>query len=369
MTPTYAATLRSGPVPAGAWGRRAGLGAGSRPAGRRRPRGRGHRYLSGSDSVPGMSRPARVAVIGGGISGAACLAALVQKGVDAELFDRAHAPGGRMASAALHGRPVDLGAAYFTVRDDTFALIADRWRSRGLARPWTSTLGVFGADGATSSAGAQRWAAGDGLGSLVRGLLAAVAASATRVHQGTPIENLRDLDHDAVVLAMPDPQAARLTGELVGWVPYEPVIAVAAGFDARGWSMRDAAFVNDDPDITLVADDGARRGDGAPVLVIHTTATLARAAIDDPPAAVAPAVAAARRTLSIDSVPIWTHAHRWRFAKPGATHVADAFGLVEHAGRPVGLCGDSWCPQGAPRVEAAWLSGTRLGAELAERLA
>lgn len=316
-----------------------------------------------------MSPAARVAVVGGGISGAACLAALVERGVGAELFDRGRAPGGRLASPALRGRRVDLGAAYFTVRDDAFAAVVEGWRSLGLARSWTSTLAVFGADGVTSTSGQERWAATDGLCSLVRDLLAAVAVHATRVHQDAPVETLLDLDHEVVVLAMPDPQAAWLAGPIVDWVPYEPVIAVAAGFDARDWSMRDAAFVNDDPDITLVVDDGSRRGDGAPVLVIHTTATRAGEAIESPETAVAPALAAACRTLSIGSVPTWTHAHRWRFAKPGATHGAAPFGLVEHEGRTVGLCGDSWCPEGAPRVEAAWLSGARLGAELAGRLA
>lgn len=316
-----------------------------------------------------MSPPARVAVVGGGIAGAACLAALVSHGVDAELYDRGRAPGGRMASPVLHGRRVDLGAAYFTVGDDTFAAVADGWRSRGLSRAWTSTLAVFGADGESSTTGAQRWAATGGVSSLVRDLLATVPASTSRVHQGAPIGNLAELDQDAVVLAMPDPQAEPLIGAGVEQVSYEPVLAIVAGFDAREWSMQDAAFVNDDPDITLVADDGSRRGDGAPVLVVHTTASRAGRHLDHPDAAIEPTVAAARRILSIGPAPTWTYAHRWRFAKPAGTHGDAPFGLVERGGRPVGLCGDSWCPQGSPRIEAAWLSGTRLGAELAEQLA
>ena len=48
--------------------------------------------------------------------------------------------------------------------------------------------------------------------------------------------------YDVVVLAMPDPQASRLAGDLIDWVDYDPVVAVAAGFAARTWSMADAAF-------------------------------------------------------------------------------------------------------------------------------
>ena len=35
-------------------------------------------------------------------------------------------------------------------------------------------------------------------------------------------------------------------------------------------------------------------------------------------------------------------------------------------GRLVGVCGDGWGP--SPKVETAWLSGTRLGRALAQRL-
>jgi predicted NAD/FAD-dependent oxidoreductase len=171
-----------------------------------------------------------------------------------------------------------------------------------------------------------------------------------------------------VVLAMPDPQAARLAPGAVAWVEYEPVIAVAAAWPDRRWPLPDAAFVNDDPDLSFIADDGARRGDGAPVLVAHTTAGRARAHLEAPEGAVAPVVAALRRLLDIDTEPQWAHAHRWTFAKPVATHGDDAFGLTTDGARPLGLCGDTWCPSGAPRVESAWLSGDRLGTALAEQL-
>ena len=39
-----------------------------------------------------------------------------------------------MASRRLHGRPVDLGAAYFTVSDPGFAQVVEGWRAAGLAR-------------------------------------------------------------------------------------------------------------------------------------------------------------------------------------------------------------------------------------------
>ncbi|MGW0157854.1 NAD(P)/FAD-dependent oxidoreductase [Mycobacterium sp. NPDC003323] len=307
-----------------------------------------------------MASP-RVAVIGAGLSGAACAQSLRENGVTVEIFERGRAPGGRMASPSLHGRRVDLGAAYFTAKDPDFCAVVDDWVARGLARPWTDTFDAVSPAGRDATTGPVRFSTPDGLRALVRDVLAE-DVSLTAV-----VDSLDDLPHDAVVLAMPDPQAARLAPEAAHWVDYEPVIAVAAGWADRCWTMADAAFVNDDPDLSFVADDGARRGDGAAVLVAHTTAARAREHLDRPDDAVAPVLTALRRLLDIDAQPDWTHAHRWTFAKPAGTHGDAEFGLST-AGRPLGLCGDSWCPTGAPRVESAWLSGRRLGAALAAAL-
>lgn len=304
----------------------------------------------------------RVAVVGAGLSGAACAAALRQRGVAVDVVDRARAPGGRMAAPLLHGRRVDVGAAYFTAKEPEFLPVVHRWLAEGLARAWTDTFDVYSAAGHTTTTGPMRHATPRGLRSLVR------ASLPDDVRLEVPVRGLDELGHDAVVLAMPDPQAARLAIEAADWVAYEPVIAVAAGWPRRCWPIADAAFVNDDPDITTIVDDGARRGDGAAVLVAHTTARRASAHLEDPDAAVAPVLAALERVLGLGQAPEWTHAHRWTFAKPVGTHGDKAFMLTTDGDRPLGLCGDSWCPSGAPRIESAWLSGQRLGTALAEAL-
>ena len=304
----------------------------------------------------------RVAIVGAGISGAACANVLGSAGFAVDVYERGRAPGGRLAAPTVHGRRVDLGAAYFTVKDTDFAGLVDGWEQRDLARVWTDTFDAYGPEGHARKAGPPRWSTPGGLRSLVRDLL----PEPTLEHG---ITDLADLDHDAVVLAMPDPQAARLLGEVDGidWVDFDPVIAVALGYDRRRWSF-DAAFVNDDPDLTLIADDGSRRGDGAPVLVAHATSELARAHLADPTAVEGPVADAVARVLGLTDAPQWTHAHRWTFAKPAGTHGGAPFGLLEGE-RPIGLCNDAWCPEGSPRVESAWLSGRRLGIELANRLA
>ena len=312
-----------------------------------------------------------VVVVGAGLAGVACAAQLRAAGVPVRVRERGRGVGGRMTSRPIRGRPVDLGAAYFTVRDPEFAQVVERWRRTGLARPWTSELAVLGGGepGERGRApGPQRWAAAGGLGSLVAdlatGLDVELEHEVRHVAAGPLVDGERA---DVAVLAMPDPQALRLVhpsspaaAEVAGRA-WRPVIAVAAGWSARRWAPLHAAFVNDHPVLALVADDGDRRGDGAPVLVAHTTADVARAHDADPDGAVAPVVAAVRELLAVDEAPAWTHAHRWRFASPAADRDRP-FHLGEDG---IALAGDGW---GSSRVETAWRSGTLLGRAVAARL-
>lgn len=298
-----------------------------------------------------------VTIVGAGLAGTACAAALAAAGIGVRLVERGRAPGGRMASPSLHGRRVDIGAGYFTVRDSGFQSAVDRWQSAGLVRPWTDTFSVLeaGKDPRTTT-GPMRWATPGGLRSLVRHELADI-----QVGTGTEVTDLTTLPAGPVVLAMPDPQAARLA-PVPGAVDYDPVITMVAGFDERLWSLPAAAFVHDHPAVEFIADDGARRGDGAPVLVVHSTADLAHHHLSEPDGAAPQLVAGLRELLGLP-VPAWTQVHRWSFAKPSGAHDA-TFGLVDVGGRQVGFAGDQWCPQGSPRVESAWRSGTDLASAL-----
>ena len=309
-----------------------------------------------------------VVVIGAGIAGVACAVQLRAAGVPVTVLERSRVVGGRMASRRLHGRPVDLGAAYFTVSDPEFAELVGRWRTAGLARPWTAEPAVL-EDGTRGRApGPVRWSAPAGLRSLVQELSAGldVVTERTVRHVGPGPEV--DGEHaDLVVLAMPDPQAMRLVhpsstaaGALAdrGW---RPTIAVAAGWADRQWDPLPVAFVNGHPTIALVADDGDRRADRAPVLVAHTTAEVAREFDADPDGAVAPVLDGLRKLLGVRTPPEWTYAHRWRFSAPEGDR-AEPFQLGDDG---IALAGDGW---GRSRVETAWRSGTLLGRAVVERL-
>ncbi|RZS90916.1 hypothetical protein EV189_0146 [Motilibacter rhizosphaerae] len=318
-----------------------------------------------------------VVVVGGGISGSACAAALQAAGARVQLLDRAHRPGGRMAGYDRGGRIVDLGASYLTVSGDALVAQVERWESAGLARRWTDTFAVSDGETLTGTrSGPLRWAATGGLHTLVADLQRGVAVrqecEVEAVGPG-PLVQARDGREelaDAVVLAMPDPQAADLLAdsldaelEQVAEREWAPALSVALRFPERSWDADlHGVFVNGSAELAWIADDGDRRGDGAPVLVLHSTAELAEEHLDDVSAALPQLVGAVRRILQLPDDPVEVHTKRWSLARPVEPR-EEPFFLGDAM---VGLCGDGW--HAPARVESAYASGRALADELLRRL-
>jgi predicted NAD/FAD-dependent oxidoreductase len=292
-----------------------------------------------------------VIVVGAGIAGIACARELADAGVAVRVLERTDRIGGRMHSPRIDGRPVDLGAAYFTVRDDGFRRVVLDWRIRRLARPWTDTLAVFEDSSRVGSVGPMRWAAPDGLGSLVVDLATGLDVELDRdVRSVGPGPSVDGEPVDAVVLAMPDPQAAALVDvPQVQDRAWNPVLAVTMRWPERMWEFP-AAFVNGHPLLTGLADDGDRRGDRKPVLVAHAR----DGGVDE-------VVAAVRELLDLPA-PDRVHAHQWQYAAPVEAR-EEPFLITDNG---VAFAGDGW---GSSRVETAWRSGHLLGRALAAQLA
>jgi renalase len=337
--------------------------------------------------MPAPLGEAPVVVIGAGISGTACARALRAAGVPVRVLDRGRRVGGRMAlrRERIGGveHVVDIGASYFTVSDPAYAALADDWRSRGLAREWTDTFVVLHADGAPPepARGPMRWAAPRGLRSLVEDLAAGLdVVSECEVEQVDADGAGLAVDGEpaaAVVLAMPQPQAADLlpepVAERLGLAPgleWEPTLTVWAAWPQRWWDSAvegdlQGAFVQGSPVVDRIVDDGRRRGDDAPVLVVHSTSEYAARWLDDPDAGIAAVLEEVDRLLGgAGSPPLFARTRRWSLASPCAPQDRP-YALDDDT--LIGVCGDGWGPRS--RVEQAWLSGDALGRALAARLA
>lgn len=342
-------------------------------------------------------------IVGAGVAGVSAAAAAVAAGATVTLLDQGRFPGGRLGLRRLpDGRPVDTGAAYLTARSEPFGAHVAHWRRAGIITEWTDTVDVVDTRGwHPGRPGPMRWAAPGGLRGLVEHDVAAltelpgVVAEQTRVvavlpdqagvtvvanpwpaagsDAATPTADSAvggngdapqqvSYRGDGVILAMPGPQARRL-GPAPG-PDYEPVISVWAGYAHREWRAFAAAFINDHPILSFLADDGSRRGDAAAVLVAHTTSQFAAAHLGDPDAALGPVLAAIAEVTGWGGEPSVSGVMRWGMARPIATEAAP-FGWC---GDRVAVCGDAWHVAAGERarVESAWLSGWAAGAALAQ---
>ncbi|GAA2586851.1 FAD-dependent oxidoreductase [Winogradskya consettensis] len=294
-----------------------------------------------------------VVVVGAGIAGLSCARELAAAGRTVRVAERGRVVGGRLASKRYDGRHADIGAGYFVADDPDFHTLAEQWRARGLARPWTDTFTVF--PGQSDTTGPTRWAAPGGLRSLAEDLARDLDISLE--------SEISAIDPETItVLAMPGPQALRLgppaaIADAANEQHWEPVIAAVLAYGQRTWQELHAAFVNDHPDLATIFDDGDRRGDRAPVLVAHSTPALARRHLNDPAAAGPILSKAVGELLGITERPE-IHTHRWTYAQP-----APGTGPYATDGR-VWLAGDAF---GRPRVQTAWLSGRAVARAILEK--
>jgi hypothetical protein len=366
----------------------------------------------------------RVAIVGAGIAGLSCATALAQAGLDIALFEKSRGPGGRMSTRRVAARPAtagppgaggemsrepssepawqcDHGARYFTARDPAFAAEVVRWQQAGVAAPWMPRFQVLGGGSAHSDFSADlgddlgdnfsdspRWVGTPRMTAPAQWLAAPLAlrlqSTVSALHPQAGGWALSSAEHgrieahfDALVLALPAPQAAALLRTAAPAVA--DLAALAAAVPMRGcWVLMlryaaplalpfDAAVVNSGP-LRWIARDTSKPGrSGADTWLLQASADWSALHIEDSPDAVAAALLDAFNAHGGPTPQAWT-AHRWRYADaapasmPGAIWQADALsGAIWQADRGIGLCGD-WLHAGG--VEGAWLSGRQLAQAL-----
>jgi len=317
-----------------------------------------------------------VAVVGAGMAGLACAAALRQAGMAVRVFEKSRGAGGRMSTRRGDGWACDSGAQYFTARHPDFVAELARWQAAGVAGEWRPSLrALAGASLREPDPAVRRFVGIPGMSAPGR-FMARDLAPATQVTiralervdggwrlacvEAGPIEGT----FAAVVLAIPAPQAAALLREpapalagLAAGVPMRGCWALMARYDAALAMPFDAAFVNEGP-LSWVARDSAKPGRGGPeTWLLHASASWSESHLEDDAESVAAAMLDAFGRIGGAMPRAWT-AHRWRYALADPPRET---GCAWDAALGVGLCGD-WLNGG--RVEGAWLSGRELAARV-----
>ncbi|MCW1432487.1 NAD(P)/FAD-dependent oxidoreductase [Novosphingobium sp. JCM 18896] len=306
-----------------------------------------------------------VAIIGAGISGLACAAKLTAQGHDVTLFDKGRRPGGRLASVSIDNMTWDLGAPGFVAHSAEFRREAEDWRRSGwLAPPDPSSPDLMvGAPTMASLVSAQCANHNARFGANVRRL--------ERRADGWIVagDDFAQGPFSTVVLALPAEQAAPLLSlhdlgmaRPAAMVQSAPCWAVMVAFAQPAEIAR--ALTTSGKTFAALVHKQEAPADGAPdCWTLHASQEWSRAHLERPREDVAQLLFGALRELVDGALPpaSFLKAHRWRFAipygGPGTTLWNDRLKL--------GVCGD-WCL--GSNIEAAWLSGHRLGAQLVKCL-
>ena len=317
--------------------------------------------------------PAKVAVIGSGISGISAAHKLIENNCAVTIFDQGKNPGGRLGLRSLRnspfvGRPVDVGAAYFTISDSIFQNKVDTWQQLDLVHKWTDTFHVFSDCEITTTTGPMRYATKNGLRSLAIHELAALTKMGVNVLQERKIEKViinsnnvkvGNEEFDAVVLAMPGIQAARIieNDEIVNELNKQNwASALSAWFVIDSDTPKyDAMFVNNHEVVSLIVNDGKRRGDNAPVINVITTSDYAKARLENFANYADEVIDHALEIWKIQSEVVEKGITRWSIAQPSP------------ATRPelpqrLAIVGDAYSDN--PRIESAWLDGVAVLSQL-----
>lgn len=327
-----------------------------------------------------------VAIIGAGIAGLACAALLARHGCEVTIFDKGRRPGGRVATRRAGGAMFDHGAQFATARNPGFTGLVQGLLARDKVAPWpaasrvpdTSWVGLPGMSALPGTIASDlvssgvifeteqhvAWLHDD---NSLRHMPASEARPGTTSDTG----GRRTMPFDAVLLAIPAPQAAPLLAtrghkfvDRIGHVVLAPCWAVMTSFTDRivgpdvvrptkgplAWIARNSARprqagFDQSAEVMNISDDW----------VLHATSVWTRAHLEDDAGSVADALLEAfRHELGGESAPSFISAHRWRYALVEVSLGAPCLWDGETG---IGVCGD-WCT--GPRIEAAFESGEAL---------
>ncbi|MBC2667623.1 NAD(P)/FAD-dependent oxidoreductase [Novosphingobium piscinae] len=316
---------------------------------------------------PAAAPATSVAIVGAGLAGLACAEVLTGAGHRVALFDKARGPGGRMSTrrvaTAMGEASFDHGAQYFTVRDPDFHACVARWAALGLAARWPE-------------AGDEAWVGVPAMNAPVRHMAAAQAVRwsarvdrLTRIAGGWQLigEGLPDDAFAAVIVALPAEQAAVLlepwhadlaaeAGATVSAPCWTTMLAFAAPLPTPAATLRDQGAIG-----WAARNSGKPGRTGPESWVVQASPAWSRAHLEaaaDWVTATLTAELGAALGIALPT-PVHAGSHRWRYARSGA---AGGPGFRHAPAEGLAVCGD-WLI--GPRVEAAWLSGHRLGTHLA----
>lgn len=328
------------------------------------------------------STQASVAIIGAGIAGLTCARQLQAQGLNVQVLEKSRSVGGRMSTRTGTSWQCDHGAQYFTAQSAQFRQELARWEEAGVAQQWTPRLRVIdevNGPWRDSSNHTKRYVGVPSMAAPAQFLAQSLA-----VHLEAHVEGLRrepggwrlhilgegwqDYLYDAVVLALPAPQAQGLLSEstsvlrdLVGSVRMRAAWALMMCCDESFDPQFDAAFVNSGPIRWVARNLSKPQRQGDNMWLLHATAKWSEDNLDAKPSEVAVILIAEFQKI-FPFIASSSSMHRWRYADAESTLGQEHLWDPEQG---LGLCGD-WLNES--KVEGAWRSAASLAKMMAHDL-
>ncbi|WP_119394807.1 NAD(P)/FAD-dependent oxidoreductase [Salinibius halmophilus] len=317
----------------------------------------------------------RVAVLGAGMAGASAAMHLKQAGHQVTVIDKSRGVGGRMSTRRMLEGQFDLGAQYFTARDNAFIAQVDTWLSKGAVAAWQPSIATYSAaTGLTHSPDDQvRYVGRPAMNAPIKYMLSGINVELNFKIEQVAFESgkwqLGALgEFDALVSTLPPEQALEL-------FPHEPILhemqSVMSPCLAIGLQLAqpitakvDAVFIKEHP-LNWVARDSSKphRNHQHDYWLLHCSPAWSKANYDKPADELLDhAVQWLSEIFSVHDLSLLsTTVHRWRYAKPvpDAPRIDASF----NASCGLALAGD-WLQGG--RVEGAWLSGKYAAQQIAQ---
>lgn len=306
----------------------------------------------------------RIAIIGAGMTAAACVRALTDQKVSIDVFEKSRGAGGRMATRRLDDViTADHGAQYFTARSDPFKQAVREWQEAGVISNWNVH------DGRDCFAGTPA------MNSPVKHVMRDV-----NMHPSTHVTHVERTDdmwilhtsgglfgpYDYIVCTVPSPQVPAI---MEAAVP-DLIDAVNAVTIAPCWALMlvfkealdadQTHWRGEDSIVSWIARNSSKAGRdfNGDSWTVHATPQWSQQHLELKPEQASERLYDQFKTiinLNGSDKPVIQTAHRWRYAQTiaplGRAYLADATETL--------FIGGDWC-LGA-RVENAFDSGWAIG--------
>lgn len=327
-----------------------------------------------------MKATRSIAVIGAGLAGLSCAAALREQGHSVHVFEKSRGVGGRMSTRNFESWACDHGAQYFTARDPSFAQQVDAWQKAGAAALWDARITSFDAQGwQTIQPSSGRYVGTPSMTAPAKHL-----ARVLDIHFSTTVDQLLRQDQawklhskehgpiemrfDTLVLAIPSKQAEPLVQ------PHSATLYMRCqdAVMVPSWALMvyaneplplafDAAFINQGMFSWIARNSSKPQRPSSEAWLAHATTEWSLAHEHLTKDQAAPLLSAGFETLT-GYRPQHIQTHLWRFARLGhASHHGQLF----DPSLQLGLCGD-WTS--TEKVEGAWLSGQAVARDISRTL-